>query len=348
MHVMKLPSQSPIGIDLGEHSIKAAQLTRRGGRWLLAAAASFPRKAPGAQLDADEITRLLGVLHRTGFHGSSAVIAAPRADLMSGMLELPPRAPGLPIDQIARMEFSRVHKCEPAAFQLSYWDLPEPARASKATHVMAIGYRHAAADKLLDTVEAAGLDVSAIDSASSAITRACAPLTIDGTTAILDLGYGEASLALSQHGTLTYERRMSEAGTRRLTESLKKQLELTDEEVNYIVWEGGFGEPGDRRGAEVFSDARRFIGAHFAPLIHELKLTFAYTEHQYPKAPVKLLLIVGGGAKIPGMAAHLQAALGIDARAANPADVIPCSTDLLDRASLTLMSAIGLAQFVEG
>jgi type IV pilus assembly protein PilM len=347
MGMMNWSSRSPIGIDLGEHSIKAVQLNRRGSRWLLAAAANFPRKVTGGKLDPQEIERLLGVLERTGFKGTSAVLAAPRADLMSGMLELPPRAPGLPIDQIARMEFSRVHKCEPAGFQLSYWDLPEPARASKATHVMAVGYRHSAADEFLDAVESAGLDVLAVDSAASALTRACAPLACDATTAILDIGHGEASLALSQAGMLTYERRMSESGTGRLVESLKKQLDLSDDEIDYVTWEGGFGEPGDRRGAEVFTDARRFIGAHFAPLIHELKLTFSYTENQYPKAPVKLLLIVGGGAKIPGIANHLQSALEIDVRVAKPVDVIACSTDLLDRATLTLMTAVGLAQFTE-
>jgi type IV pilus assembly protein PilM len=253
----------------------------------------------------------------------------------------------LPIDQIARMEFSRVHKCEPAGFQLSYWDLPDPARASKATHVMAVGYKHSAADEFLDMVESAGLDVVALDSHASALTRACFPLTGDGSTAILDLGFSEASLAISQAGLLTYERRMTESGTKRLVESLKTQLDLTDEEITYVAWDGGFGEPGDRRGADVFIDARRYIGAHFAPLIHELKLTLSYTEHQYPKAPVKRVLVAGGGAKIPGIAEHLQAALEIDVRVASPADVVACSTDLLDRATQTLLTAVGLAQFEE-
>lgn len=347
MRKWKLPSRSPIGIDLGGHSIKAVQLTQRGDRWLLSATACFPRRAVGAKLETDEISRLLGVLARTGFKGTSAVLAAPRTELMSGMLELPPRAAGVPMDQIARMEFSRVHKCEAADFQLSYWDLPEPARASKATNVMAVGYKHAAAEAFLNMVESAGLDVVAIDSNASALTRACKPLAVEGTTAILDLGYAETALALTQGGTLTYERRMSEAGMSGLAESLKKEMDLTDDEIHYIVWDGGFGEPGDRRGAEVFADARRFITAHFAPLIHELKLTFSYTEHQYPKAPVKLVLLVGGGAKIPGIGNHLQAALSTEVRVANPVDVVACSTDFLDRATLPLMTAVGLAQFTD-
>jgi len=345
---LKFARHSPIGIDLGEHSIKAAQLHQVGKGWALYAAVGFPRKTAGAPLDEEEINRLHGVLERGGFKGRAAVLAVPRSHLMSGMLELPPRAPGVPFDQIARMEFSRVNKCDPAGFGLSYWDLPDPARASKATHVMAMGYSHAAAEKYLELVEVDGLDVVALDTAASALTRACAPLATEGTTAILDIGYSEASLALSQGGTLTYERRMVEAGTRRLHEALQKQLDLNEEELAHVVCEGGLGEPEERRGAEVFSDARRAIVGHFSPLVHELRLTFSYTEHQYPKAPVKLMLLTGGGAAIPGLASHLNGLFRMDVRVAGPGDVMECSAGALERATPGLMTAVGLAQFVEG
>ena len=59
--------------------------------------------------------------------GRQAIVAAPATDLMTSMLDLPPRGPGIPFDQIARMEFARVHKCEANSFELSYWDLPTPA-----------------------------------------------------------------------------------------------------------------------------------------------------------------------------------------------------------------------------
>ncbi len=348
MGKIHLPRKSPIGIDLGAHSIKAVQLGGHGGKWRLQAAATIPRTAPAAPFDTAEIVRLCTVLNRAGFSGTCAVLPVPAAELMTGMLELPPRAPELPFDQIARMEFARVHKCEPAGFQLSYWDLPEPARASKTTHVMAIGYTHAAADKHLDIVEAGGIDVIGLDSASSAIARACEALATSATTAILDIGYAGTSLGLSQDGTLTYERRMPESGIRPLISALKKQLELSDDEINYLLWDGGLGEPGERRGAEVFADARRMITSHFAVLIEELRVTFSYTEHEYPDAPAKLMLLVGGGAAIPGVALYLQQQLAMDVRPAKPTDVVECPPELLERATPAIMTALGLAMFSEG
>src|SRR5947209_4397275 len=97
--------RTPIGIDLGAHSIKAVQL-RAGadGRWGLGALACLPRSTPGSPVQSEEIARLAATLDRAGFSGTRAVLAVPAVDLISGMLELPPRVPGMPFEQIARME----------------------------------------------------------------------------------------------------------------------------------------------------------------------------------------------------------------------------------------------------
>jgi len=342
-----LPKYSSIGIDLGMHAIKAVQLAGHKDRWRLHALANLPRRTSGQPVTTAEIESLMDVLDRGGFIGRRAVLAVPSADQMSGMLELPPRAPGMPFEQITRMEFARVHKCDPAGFELSYWELPQAARAGKGTNLVAVGYAHGAADRFLDTVEAGGIDAVAMESTACALARACASLNGAGTTAILDIGHSAATLALTQGGTLAYERRMPESGTASAAAMLKKQLDLDPDEIDFLVRDGGFGEPGDRRGADAFGDARRVLASQFAPLAHELRLTFSYTEHQYPQAPVKLLLLVGGGAGIPGIAEHLQAALGMEVRVARPTDVIECAPAVMERATPAIMAAMGLSEFAE-
>jgi Tfp pilus assembly PilM family ATPase len=313
----------------------------------LSAAVCFARKVPGTPIDASEISRLCRVLDRGGFVGRQAIVAASANDLMTSMLDLPPRSPGVPLDQIARMEFARVHKCEANSFELSYWDLPTPARAAKGTQAMAVAYAHSAADRYLDLLESSGLDVIAVESATSAITRSCAPFTEIGTTAILDLGHSSALLALTQSATLIYERRLPDAGLKALSAALRAQLDLADEEIDYLISAGGFGQPDDRRCADQFAAARRLLGAHFAPLIHDLRLTFTYAEQQYPQAPVKLLLLVGGGATIPDLDRHMKESLGVDVRTVKASDVLECTPDLIERATPAVMMAVGLAQFAE-
>jgi Tfp pilus assembly PilM family ATPase len=310
---------------------------------------TLPRATPGTPVQAEEVQRLAGVLERAGFVGNRVVLAVPALDQMTAMLELPPRAPGIPFEQIAKMEFARVNRCEPAGLELSFWELPDSARAGKGTHAMAVGCTHAAGERFLDLVEKAGIDAHAMDVMACAVARPCIGLAAasTGTTAVLDLGYTNASLSMLQAGTLVYERRMPEGGMKHLAESMKKQLDVGDEEIDCLVRDGGFGEPGDRRGAEAFADARRVLAAHFAPVAQELRTTFGYLEYQYPQSPVKQMLLVGGGATIPGLAAHLQSTVGIEVRAVQPRDVVDCLPSVAERATPAMMTAIGLAMFEE-
>ena len=123
-----LARPGPIGLDIGARQVKAVQLASvgRDGRRVLAAA-SFPRATPNQPRDADEAARVAEVLDRQGFVGRTVVVGLGPAQLMSSMLELPARAPGVPIEQIARMELARVHGRDAAGFEFAQWEVPSPA-----------------------------------------------------------------------------------------------------------------------------------------------------------------------------------------------------------------------------
>ncbi len=223
--------QSRAGLDIGGHSVKAVRLSPAGQGWRLSACAVFPRPRPQTVPVTEELREINDVLRRQGFDRSEFVVAAPLEMLRTGVLELPPRAPGLPIDQIARAEFARMHKCDAANLELSYWELPAAARASKTTQVMAIGLSHADADPWLDMLAAAGLWIRAVDAHTSALGRACFPLAISANaatasaiTGILDLGFGAAVLALMKNGLVIYERRIAEGGLALLHQAIARQI----------------------------------------------------------------------------------------------------------------------------
>ena len=128
------------------------------------------------------------------------------------------------------------------------WELPVPARAGKAVHVMAVGYPHAEATALLDLLERAGFDVVAMDVRSCTLARACAAVVAapPGITALLDLGWASASLVLVYSGMVVYVRTLSESGINRLYEGLSKRLRLEGELADYLLGEVGLRDP--RRG----------------------------------------------------------------------------------------------------
>ena len=362
-------TRTAIGIDVGSRTVKAVQFGRDSwgdGAWRVVAATEFPRgdasipapsNAAGAAasvLRREDVNRLAGTLERQGFTGSDVVLAVPTERLTTNVLDLPPRSSQAPLEQIARMELARAHRCAPDSFEMGSWDLPAAARAAKATPVMAVACSHADAAAVLDPFESEGFNVRALDVRPCALARACEPMlgAGDTITAILDVGWSAATLSLMYQGVVIYGRTLGDGGVSKLYQTLSGRLGLEADVIDYLLAESGLGDAGTlaspaQRKAPV--DAAGLIAAHFEATVQELKVSLGYAQHQYPETSVSRVLLVGGGACIRGVAAHFSGALRIETRTVAPADVapsLPSAAALSGSPALTL--ALGLAQFPAG
>lgn len=323
---------SPIGLDLGTHSFHAVQLRQSRGAWEPSAILSLPRVTPGPAVSADEIGRLCGALERRGFVGREVVLAVPTFGLLSAMLELPPRAPGVPIETIAAAEFGRVHKLDPATVSMAMWDLPAPARASRATFAMAVGVKSDALRTHVDVVESCGLRVVAVDEPLSAAARgALANATPVGQTAIIDFGFYALRLAVVHGRTLAYTRTLLDAGTSTLLHAIAGEAKVEPAEL-----ERSLAQQGATASAVPEAAVADMIGGHLDGVLREIGHAFTYTARQYPDVPIAAVRLVGGGALLPGVSARCAATLGV-----------PCTVcgDTAAPAPVTL--ARGLALFGE-
>lgn len=358
MRFLRHPSRSPIGLDIGGRHVKAVQLERAHGRagWRMATAAVFPRATPGAALEAAEIRDIADVLYRRGFTGNRAVIPVPAEKVIGGVLEVPARGAGIPVDQIARMELARTHRCPPDSFEMGYWDLPAPARAKSTSQIMAIGCPHGEAQTLLDCFESHGMDVVALDVRACAIARAAAPLVRSDAaiSAILDLGWGSAMVVMLYGGAIVYSRSLSDAGTRSLHESLHKTLGLDSEVTDFLLTHVGLnpsadGAPADAPAVDLPPEARKLLAAYVDSIVQELTVSFSYVGHEYPDTPLAQLLLTGSSAAIPGLARHVSQVLHLEAKLIAPPDLVECAAGALESCSSSaLVAAVGLAQFREG
>ncbi len=347
--------RSPIGIDVGSRGIKAVQLQTlpgKGGsapaRWRIAAATYAPRRDPGKPLTADEVRGLCATLDRQHFLGRDAVIAAVPEKLLTSMLELPPRNGQVPVEQIARIEVARSHKLAPDAFEMGCWDLPSPARANKATHVMTVAYPHSDSDALLDVLEENGLNVCALDVRASALARACDPLLAPqpGITAMLDIGWTSATLSLLHEGVIVYGRTLADSSLGHLYDALIGRLRLEPDVAEHLLSEAGAEQSSAAR--DLPEEAAALMSAQVETTAAELRVSFSYVQHQYSETAVTRLLIVGGGAAVPGAVSRYSKALELEVRAVAPSDLAECPPELLrcgGSAAMTL--AVGLAQFPE-
>ena len=345
-------SMTTVGIDVGHRQIKAAQLRRSQGRWQIQALAVIPRTSAQVSVDSQEAQRVRSVLSRQGFCGNDVVLAVPDDKLLTGVLDLPPRGSGAPIDQIVRMELSRMHKVPPESLEISYWHLPASERAKDSAPVMAVGCTHDDANELLDTFENAGMNVRALDVRICAAARACSAVLAPkpAITAILDIGWSSTSLSMLSLGAVTYERILPNAGLQSLSEQISGKFALDSQATDRVLKEvtvasDGKGEEADKAALE---EVGKVVLRHLDHVVEGLRAPFAYITHQYSGAEVKRLLLIGGAA-YAGLSQHFSSALQVEAMAVTPADLAVSPTSILtESGNAALTVAIGLAKFGKG
>ena len=343
-------SRTPIGIDIGTRQIKAAQLQRSHSGWRVEALSVIPRTRPDSIISSEEVQLLNSVLQRQGFQGRNIVLAVPRDKILTGILELPPRGSGAPLEQIARVELSRMHKVPPNSFEMSYWHLPASTKSKDSTQVIAVGCAHTDTNKLMDVFEGEGLNVEALDVRTLAALRACeASLTAEpSVTAILDIGWCSAYLSLIHRDVVVYERDLNKAGMKCLSETISAKLHLDNEATKTILTEVGLtsSDENDRVVNQAFEEIRTMLVRHFDAMVDDLRAPFLYTADRYSEVGIERLLLIGGGASISGLAEYLASSLEIEVEAVTPAGMSDCLPSTMTQSGNTALTlAVGLAKF---
>lgn len=340
--------RTPVGIDIGQRSICAVQMSGRAGSWRIEAATSVaraPTSAGEAVPAAEELTRLAEVLYRQGFNGNRVVMASPETKVFSAALELPPRSSGAPIDTLARQELARAAKKDAGAIEVANWDIPSPPRSNEGTNVLAVGLAHEDAEQLLDAMEGAGFAVEALDCRCLAMSRVCASVLGDAplVSSILDLSDSSASLTVIHSGIVAYDRPMREAGLGRLREALRKELKVDADGADFLIEK--IGRDGVDAGLpeHTVRAARGVIDEHLSMVLQELRSVMAYAMHRYPGA-VGPALLTGAGAGLGGLVKRVREELDLDARIVKPSEVVSVPSEFESVCGdPSLCAAVGLA-----
>jgi type IV pilus assembly protein PilM len=327
-------------VDIGRRNIKAAQMTN--GR--LSAWTCLNRNGQTGTLTPQEVRRLVDAIRCGPFRGRSVVLAVAPETLLTGILELPPRSSGAPVDQLAMSELARRHGADVQSMEMSCWDLPSPARAANRTYVMAVACAHADADRLLDVVEGEGLDVLTVETHAIAVARACGWMLKDlsGTGAILDVGWASSQLVLMYQGVVVYQRNLVKCGVDALAKALATDPQADAAHVESLLAGEGLESwlATDREGS------RAATSAYLEAMATELRIPLSYLANQYPDAGVKRLLLIGGGARIQGLAAFLNRSLALDVRIVKAGDLGQCDAQAEGSGGgPSLAVAVGLAQY---
>lgn len=331
-----------IGLDVGQSSIRAAQVSVCESGPSLDGCVMLRRQSGGQLLSLKEAEQLLRVMERRGMTATNLVLVAPREALVGGSISVPPADKNVPRDKIVESELSRANKLSPGTFEMAWWDLPLRVSGSRIGQAHALALPHAAVESMLDLLSECGLQVIRTLPGSLALLAAAQRKPIDPRciAAVLDLGSTRGHLSLMYAGRVVHERAIPDFDMQKLCQHAGDKLGVERELARDAVSRYGITDhPEGAVACEVASVLHEAIG----PLAEEIGMSFAYVSHLYPEAELGQLLLTGHGANLSGLDEVLSAELELETAVIMPSGLLSGDTFGQECHDPSLTTALGAA-----
>jgi type IV pilus assembly protein PilM len=232
-----------------------------------------------------------------------------------------------------------------------------PAEEGQAPQVdvLVVAARRDMVSSFVEPIRRAGLDPVGVDLSAFGMIRALAgageaPVAESGeaverpASAVLYCSVGDVTNLAVARGRSCLFTRVSHAGLEATSAALARSLGLTAEHATQWLTHVGLERPaaeieGDR---ETVMQVRRTLEEGVSALLDELRLSLDYYGAQEAALPVERIVLCGPGSTIPGLAARMEAGLGMPIAASSPAALE--GLDEAAAARLTLPYGLALEQ----
>lgn len=307
-----LPQDSAIMFDVGFSGVRAAQMSRRGGRHVVSDCLSLdtttadePDAAP--TLDCDRMARMV---EQGCFRGREVGVVLSPPDVHVHALAVPEavldRAPAR-VEEALTFEMTRETRLDAADLELRHWRLPRGHR--EGVNVMSVAVARSAIMRLADQLDTRGLSLRRVDLAPCALARLAMearPPAPDTAWGVIDLGARRSMLTMLIGRTPVYVRSIPIGGvhwTRRIAEAFEVPLR----EAESIKRAYGMSPTQAPRSLEETGDAHLpalvfgLLNESVQALIRAVNLCFTYVLENYANHIASRLVVGGRGADTPGL-----------------------------------------------
>jgi len=334
--------QRVLGLDIGRSAVKAAQVTLGERGATLDGLFCMQRSTRRAGIGPGEAEKLARLLERRGMSAGRAVLIAPSESLVGSTFNVPPADSGASRDQIVQMELSRTQGLSAGGYEFAWWDLPATSGGGRSAQAHAVALPHEAIRPTLDVLTTIGLETVRTVPASLALLASAQRVPVDPReiTAVLDLGSQRSHLTLMHAGRVVHERALPDFNLQAIREQLSATTRADPALLDQAL--GRFGLSDEPDGA-LACEITAVLAGVIDPLAEEVGMSFAYVSHMYPQAELGPLLLVGGGANIPGLSTRIGGLLELQSRVLSPGQLLgsACFGNEVNEPALT--AAVGAA-----
>ena len=304
-----------VGIDLGLSSIKIVALEKSQDSLVLQAVGEVKsprvewRKAEATKKMIDETAEALkSLLKDLKITNKQAVTALPEYEIVSRLVSLPP---------LKEDEIKEALKFEAETFvpypldQVSIdYEVIDEDEAGRLT-VFAIAARNDLIANYVKVFKAAGIELLAIESPAVAMRRLISQMKIaTEATMLVDIGEKYSDIISFKKGNIYFARSMP-VGGESLTRAISVNLGLDMASAEEYKKAYGIKE------MELEGKIKNAIMPVFSSMAEEIRRAMALYAESNSKT-IELLILSGGGAKMPGLAEELTRLLGIEVQVIQP------------------------------
>lgn len=330
----------PIGLDLGGSCIRMLQFDRKGGRWSVAAAASgdaaIDLRAIHPRREQELVAHIAKLVDRAQPHGRRVVLALPESVVRYQVLRLPRMSE----EELARSMASQTHQRigeTGRSFHMQHLVAGEVQQAGDVVQeVIAIAVDDVVLDMCVRVMQACDLEPVAIDIAPTALvrsfTRAMPHDTTDESTQMfVDVGFNTSKVLITQGRRICFYRNIDIAG-RHINAAVAEYLKISAVDAADLRRRKLAGRI-DPRAADhqLFGSQRREDVEHalndavrgvFEELAKEINLCRRYHSVTFCGSRPDRIMLSGGEAQDPQLAAAIARWLGVGVYQFDPFDGI--------------------------
>ena len=325
-----------VGIDFGTHSIKLAQIERRGSevtvsaRWTL----SFSSQSSVADADAfgDAIGEPIAKLKtlRRLFIGRTCGAVLSMSLVEQRSFELP-KGTHAEQNRMAGEELSAELNVEPHELAFDCWDCSSANSEDSVTRVSVNAVPKTLADKLANRLLGTGLECQVLDGVPCALARAvdlAGSRADEGAVIAVDLSHTLPVIVLVADGRPVFTRTLRGVGMQAIAQPLQTALELSPEECQQLLMRYGL-TPIGQQPTLATGKTMQIIAHPLQDLLSEIKRTVEYISQNFRTFKPRRLCLFGGGAVIKNLPEHISHKVQMPATPWTLGGVNPDPTDAI-------------------
>lgn len=310
-------SKPVFGLDVGKASLKAVQFSvdnPKKPKLIGYGTTTFDSSAieDGVVVKPELIAEAAQTMFKKGLIGDitsrRTALTIPSYRTFTRSIQLPP----LKDHELADAVRLEAEQYIPLSLDELYLDYTVIAKSATGTEILAIAVPKTIVDSYLELAAIMDIEVVLIESTMSALGRLFAQDTqSDVASVIVDFGSITADLSIYNKGIVTTG--TVEGGGQLFTEAIQEALKVSHAEASIIKAKYGLGR--SRRQAE--------IKAALEPLLQQIvkeikRLVRYHTEHYGTEEPIQQVILLGGGANMPGLSDYFTNSLRIAVRSFDP------------------------------